>query len=85
MVSLMYCSLVLLRPPKKEVMFSLLLVCLSVLLFVFLSSGLLDKLSTDFHEILWVNEALERDESVWFWDRSGSRPGYKINFSIFQT
>ena len=61
-----------LTPPKKEVMFLVRSVCLSVCL----SVGLLANLWTDFDEIFWRGRAWLKDQVIQFWWQSGSRFGY---------
>jgi len=61
----------LLPPPKKEVMFLVRSVCLSVCL----SVGLLANLWTDFDEIFYRGRAWLKDQVIQFWWQSGSRFG----------
>jgi len=60
-----------LPPPKKEVMFLVRSVCLSVCL----SVGLLANLWMDFDEIFWRGRAWLKDQVIQFWWRSGSHFG----------
>ena len=52
-------------------------------LFVCLWTRYLEKLPTDFHEILWRGAVWDKEEVIWFWWWSGSASGSRIFFKGF--